>query len=124
LGSHRITDSVGGIDSLQALLLGIECLRFHLKQSGVTFTWLGDSVLMTMGGIPRQVPPDLGRESDLRIESAIQREIRRTRKFRAKIHRQWFAEGSDTPRTRKRHRPADQVVSLSSHRRGKTSEPS
>lgn len=92
LENSPIADSAPGVDSLSALLLGAECIRWHLKQSGRDFSWLGDSELMGTG-IPLQVPIGFGKEFEGRIERAIEREARNTRKSRSKILRRWFIEG-------------------------------
>jgi Domain of unknown function (DUF6968) len=92
LEKDPIADSAPGVDGFQALLLGVECIRWHLKESGRRFAWLGDSELFG-AGIPRQVPTGFGREFDERIERAIERESRRARKFRAPILRRMFRKG-------------------------------
>jgi hypothetical protein len=91
-----IEDSAPGIDSLAALLLAVECIRWHLKKSGRSFAWLGESDLWETG-IPRQVPFDLGRQFEERIERAIERESQRARKFRRPILRRLLAESEPNP---------------------------
>jgi Domain of unknown function (DUF6968) len=86
LEDQPIADSAPGIDSLASLLLGVECIRWHLKRSGCQFAWLGDSELMG-SGIPRQVPTGFGKQFDERIERAIEREARNAHKVRSKILR-------------------------------------
>jgi Domain of unknown function (DUF6968) len=86
LEDYPIADSAPGVDSLAALLLGVECIRWHLKRSKRRFAWLGDTELMG-SGIPRQVPTGFGKQFDERIERAIEREARNTHKVRSKILR-------------------------------------
>ena len=71
-GLEPILEWVGGVDSMQALLLAIENLRQSLKRSPYRLAWLGDST--SAGGIPQQVPGDLGEEFDERMEQLIKRE--------------------------------------------------
>jgi hypothetical protein len=101
LASAPITDSVTGSDSLQALLLGMQCIRWHLMQSGAKFEWLGESLLGgDNGGIPRFPQIGMGQEFDERMDAAIIRETERTRKFRAPIMRRWLVEaGISTSRS-------------------------
>jgi hypothetical protein len=96
LKNSIIVDSVPGIDSFQALLLAVECVRWHLKQSGRRFAWLGESDLWDTG-IPRQVPVGLGRQFEKRIERAIEREAQKARKFRGPILRRLLAESDSDP---------------------------
>ena len=85
-----IIDFVAGVDSLQALLIGVGCIRWHLMQSGEKFEWLGDSLIGANGGIPRFLRIGMGKEFDDGIEAAITRETDGTRKFRAKHMRRWL----------------------------------
>ncbi len=96
LKDSTVVDSARGIDSLAALLLAVECVRWHLKESGRRFAWLGESDLWGTG-IPRQVPTDLGQRFEERIERAIERESQKARKFRAPILRRLFAEAESDP---------------------------
>src|SRR5258708_22915166 len=91
LKNTTIADSAPGSDSLAALLLAVECVRRHLKESGIRFAWGGESDLWDTG-IPRQVPVGFGRQFEERIERAIDREAENARKFRAPILRRLFAE--------------------------------
>jgi Domain of unknown function (DUF6968) len=94
LQDSPIVDSAPGIDSLQALLLAVGCIRWHLKRLvGYRFSWLGGSELVGIAGIPLQVAELGGREFEERIERAIKRAERDTRKFRAPILRRLLAEG-------------------------------
>jgi hypothetical protein len=65
---------ISGVDSMQALLLGVEALRLSLKRSPRRLAWLGDSTFYPNGGLPQQVGGDLGEEFDERIEQLIKRE--------------------------------------------------
>lgn len=94
LNPEPVFEQVSGMDSLHALLLGVEFLRFSLKRSPRQLAWLGDSLLLTAGGIPRQVPADFGEEFDKRVEQLLAREKRRFREFRARILRAHLAEAS------------------------------
>ena len=94
LDPEPISEWISSVDSLEALLLGVEFIRLSLKQSQHHFTWLGDSILFTAGGIPRQVPADLGEEFDKRIEKLLEIEEQRFRKFRARILRSYLAEAT------------------------------
>jgi hypothetical protein len=73
-GLEPIAHQTFGVDSMQALLLGVEALRMSLKRSPYRLAWLGDSTFYPAGGIPRQVSGDLGEEFDARIEKLIERE--------------------------------------------------
>jgi len=115
-----IADLAPGADSLQALILGVRCIRWHLKRSGRRFAWLGDSELAGIGGIPYEVPTGFGKEFDLRIERAIEREVRNARKFRAPILRRWFAEGQGTPGARKAPKENRRPKSVSAARARKS----
>src|SRR5579885_379411 len=96
LGPHPIFEFGGGVDSLQALLVGIGVLRNALKQAPCCLAWRGDSVLHLAGGIPRQTPSEFGEEFERRLEQFVLREQRRTRKFRVKIIRaQMAAEAAE-----------------------------
>jgi hypothetical protein len=119
LENDPIADSAPGVDGFQALLLGVECIRWHLKESGRRFAWLDDSELFG-AGIPRQVPPGFGREFDERIERAIERESRRTRKFRAPILRRMFQEGL---KESEQDRPAAAVPGAKKRKVRKSKEP-
>jgi hypothetical protein len=101
LEKQPVFDAASGVDALQALMLGADCIRWHLKRSGRRFAWNGDSELAGIAGIPRQIPPGMGDEFDARIERAIEREQLNTRKFRAPILRRLFAEGEMRARKRK-----------------------
>src|SRR5258708_319233 len=70
LKDSPIADSAPGTDSLAALLLAVECVRWHLKESGRRFAWLGESDLWDTG-IPLQVPIGNGRQFEERIERVI-----------------------------------------------------
>jgi hypothetical protein len=96
LDDNPIADAASGIDSLQALLQAVECVRRHLKESGRRFAWLGESRLWGTG-IPRQVPIDLGRRFEEQIERAIERESQKARKFRAPILGRFLAEAESGP---------------------------
>ena len=74
LGVKPVLDYGVGVDSLQALLMGVEILRLALKQSPHRLAWLGDSDFCSCGGIPQQVGGDLGQEFDERMEQLIERE--------------------------------------------------
>jgi hypothetical protein len=91
LKNTTIADSAPGTDSLAALLLAVECVRRHLKESGLRFAWGEESDLWDTG-IPRQVPIGFGRQFEDRIERAIDREAEKARKFRAPIVRGLLAE--------------------------------
>lgn len=91
LKDSAIADSAHGTDSLAALLLAVEGVRWHLKESGLRFAWGGESDLWDTG-IPRQVPIGFGRQFEERIERAIDREAEKARKFRAPILKRLFAE--------------------------------
>lgn len=97
LQDSPIADSATGIDSLQALLLAVESVRSHLKESGRRFAWLGESELFDTG-IPRQVPVGFGRKFEERIERAIVRETRIAREFRAAILKRLFADAQKETR--------------------------
>jgi len=93
LGSKRIARCAPGGDSLQALLVAVEGIRWCLMQSGETFEWDGDSLLGgDTGAIPRFLRIGMGKEFYERIEAAIKRETDATRKFRAPIMRRWLIE--------------------------------
>lgn len=102
LARSAIRDAAPGADSLQALILAVDCIRWHLTESGAEFEWM-DSALLggTSGAIPRQLPIGMGREFDGRMEAWIRRETERTRKFRAPVMRRWLDE---KPRTSERSR--------------------
>lgn len=97
LKNSIIADSAPGTDSLAALLLAVEGVQWHLKESGRRFAWLGESELWDTG-IPRQVPIGFGEQFEERIERAIDREAEKARKFRAPILRRLFAESE--PKTK------------------------
>ena len=86
-GLEPASERVGGVDSMQALLLAVETLRLSLKRSPYRLAWLGDSTFYPAGGIPRQVPADLGEEFDERMEQLIERERQPFWESRLKIHR-------------------------------------
>ena len=100
LNPSPTTQSAHGVDSLQALLLGIRWAYLLLKQSGLEFAWLGDSELSPTG-IPQFVPDDFGKEFERRVELAIEREKRRFRKFRSKVLRRHFVESTKGQSKRK-----------------------
>jgi hypothetical protein len=66
--------SVGGGDSLQALLLAMQRIKQCIEQSEVEYLWMGWSELGT--GIPLQVPPH-GRSFEERLRPLIERESKR-----------------------------------------------
>lgn len=74
LSQEPFLDHASGVDSLQALLMGVEVLRQALKRSPHRLAWLGNSVRFPAGGIPRQVSGNLGDEFDERMEQLIKRE--------------------------------------------------
>ena len=74
LSPEPILDHASGVDSLQALLIGVEVLRLALKRSPRRLAWLGNSIRYPAGGIPRQVSGNLGEEFDERMEQLIKRE--------------------------------------------------
>ena len=74
LGVKPIVDYGYGVDSLMALLQGVEVLRLSLKRSPYRLSWLGNSTLYPNGGLPQQVGGDLGEEFDERIEQLVKRE--------------------------------------------------
>jgi hypothetical protein len=100
LKDSAIEDSAPGSDSLAALLLAVECVRRHLKESGLRFAWGGESDLWDTG-IPRQVPIGFGRQFEERIERAINREAEKARKFRAPILKRLFAEAESKTNPKK-----------------------
>jgi hypothetical protein len=107
LARSAIRDAAPGADSLQALILAVDCIRWHLTESGAEFEWM-DSALLggTSGAIPRQLPIGMGREFDGRMEAWIRRETERTRKFRAPVMRRWLDEKARTSeRSRARATP-------------------
>jgi hypothetical protein len=94
LDAEPISQWISSVDSLDALLLGVEFIRLSLKRSPRHLVWLGDSTLFTAGGIPRQVPADLGEEFDKRIEKLLEIEEQKFRKFRARILRSYLVEAA------------------------------
>ena len=74
LGQGPVVDFADSVDSLGAVLMGIEVLRFSLQRSPHRLEWFRDSPFYPAGGIPRQVGGDLGYEFDKRIEKLIDRE--------------------------------------------------
>jgi hypothetical protein len=92
VGDSPIVDSAPGVDSFQALLLGIECIRWHLKESRVRLAWLGDPVLGELGGIPGQAPVGLGEVFNSRIEAVIERETERARQVQKEMLRRWIPQ--------------------------------
>jgi hypothetical protein len=114
LKNSIIADSAPGTDSLAAMLLAVECVRWHLKESGLRFAWGGESDLWDTG-IPRQVPIGFGRQFEERIERAIDREAEKARKFRAPILRRLFAESE----SKAKHLKKKSGASASSVIRGK-----
>lgn len=86
-GLEPTWERVGGVDSMQALPLAVETLRLSLKRSPYRLAWLGDSTFYPAGGIPRQVPADLGEEFDERMEQLIERERQPYWESRLKIRR-------------------------------------
>jgi len=66
--------SVGGADSLQALLLAVEGARVTLDKTGSRFTWLETDPDKAGTGIPRYIPTHKGPRFEARVNQAIERE--------------------------------------------------
>lgn len=69
--------SVGGADSLQALLLAVEGARVALDKTGSRFTWLETDPDKAGPGIPRYIPTHQGPRFEARVNLAIERESKR-----------------------------------------------
>jgi hypothetical protein len=69
--------SVGGEDSLQALLLAVEGARVTLDKTGSRFTWLETDPDKAGTGIPRYIPMLRGPRFEARVNLAIERESKR-----------------------------------------------
>ena len=69
--------SVGGADSLQALLLTVEGARVTLDKTGRRFTWLETDPDKAGTGIPRYIPTHRGPRFEARVNLAIERESKR-----------------------------------------------
>jgi hypothetical protein len=76
LGRPQIR-TVGGGDSLQALLLAVEGARVTLDKSGGRFTWLETDPDKAGPGIPRYIPTHQGPRFEARVNLAIERESKR-----------------------------------------------
>jgi hypothetical protein len=63
---------VYGVDQMQAILLAIEGVRWHLRDSGIEWRWIhaekGDT------RIPKYVPTGFGRKFAAKLESIIDKE--------------------------------------------------
>jgi hypothetical protein len=99
LKAKPIVEKVTGVDSLQALQLGLVVLRKSLRRSPFRLAWLGESNLYPAGGIPCQVPGDLGEEFDQLIEQLIERETQRYQKSHAKILRSYYLDALEGRKT-------------------------
>lgn len=71
------THSLGGGDSLQALLLAVEGARVTLDKTGSRFTWLETDPEKAGTAIPRYVPMLRGPHFEARVNLAIERESKR-----------------------------------------------
>jgi hypothetical protein len=70
-----IVDRAMGVDSLQALMIGIDGIRARLRETGVSLSWVGgepDDV-----GIPRQISIAFGLSFQRRIEQLMDDEVDR-----------------------------------------------
>lgn len=76
LGEPQI-HSIGGADSLQALLLAVEMARVTLDKTGSHFTWLETDPDKSGTGIPRYIPMHQGPRFEARVNLAIERESKR-----------------------------------------------
>ena len=104
LAPKPIRDFAHGVDSVQALLLGAQCIRWHLMQSGLTFEWNGDAELGgNRGGIPRTAMDGMGKQYDSRVDVIIRRETNKVQKHRALLMRLWQAEEQVYPVSKPRH---------------------
>ena len=84
-GGEAIPNQVEGVDSLDALLNGVNALRWSLMHSGRKLAWPDTGIPCFSGEIPRQVPTALGEEFDKRIEQLIDSEAPRLLKLRKKM---------------------------------------
>jgi hypothetical protein len=63
---------VYGVDQMQAILLSLEGVRWHLRDSGIEWRWIHAEKGET--GIPRYVPIGFGRKFAAKLESIIDKE--------------------------------------------------
>ncbi len=84
-GAEVFPEQVRGVDSLDALMNGINALRWSLMHSGRTLAWPDTGIPCFSGEIPRQVPTALGEEFDKRIEKLIGSEAPRLLRLRKKM---------------------------------------
>jgi len=98
-GLEAILKQVVGVDSLDALLLGVQAIRWSLMHSGRKLAWPDTGVPCFSGDIPRQVPTALGEEFDERLEQLIDSEAPRLLKLRKKMIRPYLVKAARTRAT-------------------------
>ena len=98
-GAEAIPKQVAGVDSLDALMLGVQALRWSLMHSGRKLAWPDTGIPCFSGEIPRQVPTVLGEEFDQRIEQLIDSEAPRLWKLRKKMIRPYLLKAAKTRAT-------------------------
>ncbi len=80
---------VGGVDSLQAVVMAVEGARSILEQSGENFIFLDPSEGIS---IPRYIPTGFGKQFQERMERTIEREIKRVWLASVRAKKQKIAE--------------------------------
>jgi len=95
-GLEPIMHQISGVDSMQALLLGVEALRLSLKRSPYRLARPDDGIPCPAGDIPLQVPSALGEEFAERIERLIDREAPRLLKIRGEMIRSHILQANKT----------------------------
>ncbi len=76
--AHEVVDRVRGVDSLQALMEALQCIRLHLNGAGEGLTWYGNEA--GVFGIPRPIPDYYGVEIERHLEKLVSDEVIRLAK--------------------------------------------
>jgi hypothetical protein len=87
--AQEINEFGRGIDSLQALMVAIEGVRFYIERSGEQLTW-EDQELGYLG-LPRRIPDTFGIEVEQHLVKMVNDEVTRLMAEKAK------AEGGNWP---------------------------
>lgn len=98
LGRPQV-ESVGGEDSLQALLLAVGMVRLTLEQTGHSFEWIAAEL---GSGIPLQAPISYGPRFERRVNLFIEREAKRVIEARLKRNKMDIGECETELKQRKK----------------------
>jgi len=90
--SHQVDDCAYGVDGLQAIIIALQGIRFHLDRAPESMTWCDGPVGEL--GLPRPIPDSYGLDVEKRLAKVVGEEVSRLvdEKVRARRKRGYRAD--------------------------------